>query len=139
MPTLDLMWGDDLKLTQAGGLALVTGYEEIRQSIIRECLTNARKVLPDNTTIQADYIWDSDYGLNLPFYVDSVVDDDLLKTLEATIKQSIVADSDIDSGFEPEITFIYSKREDLIAIRADFRLKDAQNVSVEFVLGPPLN
>jgi len=70
MPILYLEYGGDLQLTSGGQMMMATGWDEIRQSIERELLTNATQTLPDGTVVPADYIFDTTFGEGLGDHVD---------------------------------------------------------------------
>ncbi|AQS87903.1 phage tail protein [Neoasaia chiangmaiensis NBRC 101099] len=74
--------GADLTLGAAGGLAVVSGAEAVRQRLLRRLCTNA-----------GDYIWQMDYGAGLP----SMVGD---PAVVAMIRGVVVAQMALEDGVD---------------------------------------
>jgi len=70
MAILYLEYGGDLQLTSGGQMMMATGWDEVRQSIERELLTNPNQTLSDGTKVVADYIYDTTFGEGLGSHVD---------------------------------------------------------------------
>lgn len=62
---LNLEINGDLVLLPGGEIGHVTGWDEIRQSIIRALFTIPRQVLPEGTRIFPEYFFGPDYGLGI--------------------------------------------------------------------------
>lgn len=70
MSALSHTVGGDLDLSAAGGVAVVSGTELTRQSILRRLCTNA-----------GGYIWQPEYGAGLPARVGDVMDEASVRTI----------------------------------------------------------
>ncbi len=64
MATLDLYceWGGDLIRTPNGSVQFATGWDQVREKIVRIVLTNSALLLPDGSTTAPDYVWDPLFG-----------------------------------------------------------------------------
>lgn len=70
MSALSHTIGGDLDLSSTGGVAVVTGADQTRQSLLRRLCTNA-----------GAYIWQPDYGAGLPARVGAVMDEAGIRAL----------------------------------------------------------
>ncbi|MFT8444889.1 MAG: phage tail protein [Acetobacter orientalis] len=70
MSALSHTIGGDLELSASGGLAVVSGSEQTRQSILRRLCTNA-----------GGYIWQLEYGAGLPARVGDVMNEGDIRAL----------------------------------------------------------
>lgn len=105
MTTLYLEWNGDLKLECRTSLQLATGWDEVRQRIIRRLITNCAQTLPDGRFTPADYIFDNSYGDGLGSMVDQNFTDTFLGALEQRIYAGVLADAAVDTSIPPTIKF----------------------------------
>ncbi|BAK82892.1 hypothetical protein [Komagataeibacter medellinensis] len=82
MSALSHTMGGDLDLSGTGGIAVVTGAQQTRQTLLRRLCTNA-----------GAYIWQPDYGAGLPARVGAVMD-------EAGIRALVLAQVQAEAGVD---------------------------------------
>jgi hypothetical protein len=104
----DLEPGGDFKLSPNGGLAIVTGWDKLRQALLRELLTNPQLTLPSGLNVPGDYIFDTEYGIGINQYVDELEIGSLMTTLRNSIQQAVYNcdDPQVDTSQQPAITFL---------------------------------
>lgn len=103
--TLFLEWGEDLVLNQNGSLMMATGWDQIKQRIIRRILTNCTMRLQDGTPVLAGYIFDKDYGLSTRRLLGEPHDTSYRKKLEQKLTQGVKVDNGVDPSRPPIIQF----------------------------------
>ena len=135
--TLDLEWGGDLVLNSRGGLALVYGWPQIRQRILRGLLTNPSMVLADGTPGLADYIYHQDYGSGLLRKMGEPYNDDLRLVLEAKIIASVKRDvgsrSDVvDVNREPIVLMAMKNQRVLVSIEVPLMNRPSEKINFSF-------
>lgn len=91
MSSVGHFYGGDLLLAD-GGLAVVSGSEEVRQRLLRRLLTNV-----------GDYLWQLDYGVGLQGMIGNVI---VPSTMQAEIRVQVQKDAGVDpySPVEVEIS-----------------------------------
>lgn len=82
MSALSHTMGGDLDMSGTGGVAVVTGAEQTRQALLRRLCTNA-----------GAYIWQPDYGAELPARVGTVMDE---AGIRALVLQQMQAEAGVD-------------------------------------------
>ena len=89
MATTDLYceWGGDLVLTPNGSVRFATGWDQVREKIVRIIMTNAALTLPDGSTTAPDYFFDTSFGQG----AGALVDQNPTQSYLAAVKQRIVA------------------------------------------------
>ncbi len=111
----DLEPGGDFKLAPNGGLLVVTGWDKLRQALLRELLTNPQLSLPSGINVPADYLFDSSYGIGISQYVDELEISSLMGALKASIQNAVYNcdDPQVDTSQQPAITFLTSAQGDI--------------------------
>lgn len=105
MSTLDfyLEYGQDLVLAPSGSLEIATGWDQVRERIIRRFLTNPAQVLPDGSSTPADYVFDPAYGIGGGALVSQNPTQQYLNALRQRIRQAVLSDVAVDPGADPQI------------------------------------
>ncbi len=101
-----LDWNSDLLLTPNGDVQAATGWDEVRQRIIRRLITNPAQQLPDGTFTLADDIWNPDYGIGLGTMVGQSFGADFEARIERRIAKAVLEDSAVDSTVPPSVKFV---------------------------------
>lgn len=104
--TLYLDWNSDLLLTPSGSIQMATGWDMVRQRIIRHLITNPAQRLPDGTLTPPDYIFHTDYGVGLGKMVGQAFDPAFQAVLERRITRAVLQDSAVDSSAPPSVQFV---------------------------------
>lgn len=100
-----LNFNSDLQVTPSGSIQLATGWDRVRQRIIRRIVTNPARLLPDGTYTPADSVFNPDYGIGLGALVDQALDPNYETTIERKIAQGVLEDADVDTTIPPSIIF----------------------------------
>lgn len=98
-----LNWNSDLVITPSGSVQTATGWDRVRQRIIRRIITNPARPLPDGSFTAADNVFSPNYGIGLGALIDQTDADEA--TLERKIAQGVLEDADVDSTIPPSISF----------------------------------
>jgi hypothetical protein len=101
--TLFLEWGQGLTLTTNGSLQLATGWDAVRQLILRRLLTSPQQIAEDGTPIPADYIYDPTYGVGVRQRIGGLVGQRDLEVLRQQVLQGVMLDSGVDPDHLPTI------------------------------------
>lgn len=104
MPDLFLEYNSDLVVTPNGSVQFATGWDHVRQRIVRRVVTNSAQALPDGSTTPPDYIFDPSFGDGLAALVDQDISAQYLQTLTAKIRNGVLADEAVSPGTPPAIT-----------------------------------
>lgn len=100
-----LDWNSDLVLAQDGNLQVATGWDNVRQRIIRRMITNPAQTLPTGVSTPADYVFEPAFGFGLGTMVDGAYTDDFLDDLKRRISQAVFQDQDVDATIPPSVRF----------------------------------
>jgi hypothetical protein len=103
--TLYLELGGDLVISPSGGILMATGWDQVRQRIMRRLFTNPELKLADGEVIPADYIFDKDYGIGINQLIDELITSTFLSNLTSRIKQGVMTDEGVDSTKDPLIEY----------------------------------
>ena len=103
MVTAYLEWNGDLVLTPSGSITMCSGWDEVRERIIRRFLTNSAIRLPDGSTTPPDYVFDPAYGLGAGALIDQNPDAQWRAEFTRRINEAVAADSATDPGAVPSI------------------------------------
>lgn len=101
--TFYLEWNGDLVLLPNGSVLMASGWDEVRERIIRRFLTNSAVPLPDGTTTPPDYIFSPLYGLGAGALIDQNPDANWTASFTSRMRQAVVADAATDPGSLPSI------------------------------------
>jgi hypothetical protein len=100
-----LEWNSDLIVTPSGSIQLATGWDRIRQRIIRRIITNPSRQLPNGNFVPGDDVFSPDYGIGLGALVDGAFNEDFESTIERKVAQGVLEDEDVSSTIPPSIQF----------------------------------
>lgn len=104
MPSLYLEWNGDLVLTPNGSVLMASGWDEVRERIIRRFLTNSALPLPDGSTTPPDYVFSPSYGLGAGALIDQNPDQMFRQNFTRRMREAVVADAATDPGSLPSIS-----------------------------------
>ena len=99
-----LEWNEDLIITPNGSIQFATGWDQVRERIIRNLITNAAQALANGSTTPPDYVFHPSFGIGLGAKVDAVMTPDQIQDLVRMINNAVLADANIDPGTAPQIT-----------------------------------
>jgi phenylpyruvate tautomerase PptA (4-oxalocrotonate tautomerase family) len=105
MPDIYCEWNNDLIVTPKGGIVTATGWDRVRQRIIRHLITNSAQKLPDGTTTAPDYIFHPTYGIGAGSLVGQNPTQSYKADLIARINQAALSDAAVDPGSAPIVVF----------------------------------
>lgn len=101
--TAYLEWNGDLVLTPGGSIQMASGWDLVRERIIRRFLTNGAVPLPDGTTTPPDYVFSPTYGLGAGALIDQNPDANWRVNFVRRLREAVAADSATDPGSIPSI------------------------------------
>jgi phage baseplate assembly protein W len=104
MPDLWLEWEDDLRIDPTGDLVIATGWDEVRQRVVRQLLTNPQTTLADGTPVAADDVFDPSYGDGLRVLVGELANDQTVETIRQTVTNSLLRDPGVSPARLPQVT-----------------------------------
>lgn len=139
LPTVDvgsfyLEYNGDLVLTSNGSVLMATGWDEVRERIIRRFLTNPALPLPDGTTTPPDYIFSPLYGLGAGSLIDQNPDATFLTEFTRRMREAVVADAATSPGALPSIS-ISTPQIGLIEVYVGIQLISGQQGSFSIQFG----
>jgi hypothetical protein len=105
MPDLYCEWNSDLIVTPWGGVQSATGWDNVRQRIVRSLITNSAQVLPDGATTEPDYVYHPSYGIGAGSLVGQNPTPAYQMSLIARINQAVLQDVAVDPGSLPTVIF----------------------------------
>ena len=105
MVDLYLDWSQDLQITPGGQVRTATGWDQIRQRILRRLITNSAQTLPSGISTPADYVFDPAFGLGMGALVDQDLTRQYIEELKQRIYNAVMVDQDIDSSSPPQVSF----------------------------------
>jgi hypothetical protein len=100
-----LDFNGDMLLTPSGSVQTATGWDQVRQRIVRRIITNAARQLPDLTFTPADDVFNPDFGIGLGALVDQALNQDYESQIERMIAQGVLEDEDVNTTIPPSIVF----------------------------------
>ena len=103
MTDVFLEFNQDLILTPSGSIQFAVGWDNVRERIIRNLITNPAQALPDGTQTPADYIWNPSFGLGMGAMVDQNPTPSFLQDLKRRITQAVFTEAQVDPGTTPTI------------------------------------
>ena len=86
---------------------MCSGWDEVRERIIRRFLTNCAIRLPDGSTTPPDYVFSPLYGLGAGALIDQNPDAQWRANFTRRMKDAVAADSATDPGSVPSIKITY--------------------------------
>lgn len=98
-------WNSDLIVTPNGGVQTASGWDRVRQRIVRSLITNSAQVLPDGSTTAPDYIWHPSYGIGAGSMVGQNPTSAYQANLTSRINQAVLQDVNVDPGAIPAVVF----------------------------------
>lgn len=129
--TLKLEWGSDFELSQNGSLIMSTGWEQIKQRVLRRLLTNPSFKLADGSPISADYIFDQNYGQGCRRRVGEPISKDIQEKLEQAVNKAVVIDEGLAVA-KPPLVEAYKIGTDQLWVQISITLKTGQSGTVVF-------
>ena len=105
MTDLYVDWNSDFLLTTNGDLQTATGWDEVRQRIVRNLITNSGEVLPSGVITAPDYIFHPLWGLGLGSKIGENPTTDWRQQLISRINAAVLADAAVDQGQMPTVVF----------------------------------
>jgi hypothetical protein len=99
-----LEYNQDLVLTPSGSVALAIGWDQVRERIIRNFLTNSAVQLPDGSTTPPDYVFSPFYGLSAGALIDQNPTQAYIADLTRRIRHACLSDAAVDPGSVPNVT-----------------------------------
>lgn len=107
MANLDLLleFGGDLVLTANGSIQTATGWDQVRERILRNLITNPLQTLPSGRITQPDYIFHVDYGFGAGSLVGQDVTVGFLEDLQSRIQTACSNDVAVDSSVPASVKF----------------------------------
>lgn len=102
--------GEDLVVSPSGGILMASGWDQIRQRIMRRLFTNPELKLADGEIIPADYIFDKDYGIGINQLIDEPITSTFLSNLTRRIKQGVMVDEGVDASKDPAIDYFVANQ-----------------------------
>lgn len=134
MSTMYLEWNGDLVLTANGSILMASGWDEVRERIIRRFLTNSAIPLPDGTTTPPDYVFDPLYGLGAGTLIDQNPDANWRANFTRRMREAIVADAAVAPSAVPSIN-ITMPMIGLTQVYVGIQLISGQQASFSMTLG----
>ena len=116
-----LEWNSDLALAPNGSLVMASGWDEVRERIIRRFLTNSAVPLPDGSTTPPDYVFSPTYGLGAGALIDQNPDAQFRAEFTRRMREAVVTDAATDPGSLPSIK-VTTPRPDLIQVFVGIQL-----------------
>ena len=105
MTDLYVDWNSDFLLTSSGDIQSATGWDEVRQRIVRHLITNAGELLPSGRITAPDYIFHPLWGLGLGSKIGENPTNDWRQELISKINAAVLADVAVDQGQMPTVIF----------------------------------
>lgn len=101
--TLWLEWGGDLVVSQNGSLSMATGWDQVRQRILRRLLSNPAFTLGDGTPVAPDLIFDTSYGIGCRRRLGELWIPSEQTAILSMVEQAVLVDEGIDATRTPTI------------------------------------
>jgi hypothetical protein len=98
-------WNGDLILTPWGSIQTATGWDRVRQRIIRNLITVSANTLPDGTTTSPDYVFHPTFGIGAGKLVGQNPTQQYRQDVVSRINQAVRADVAVDPGSVPTVLF----------------------------------
>lgn len=115
---------------------MATGWDEVRERIIRRFLTNSALPLPDGTTTPPDYVFDPGYGLGAGALIDQNPDATFRANFTRRMREAVVADAATDPGALPSI-LVTTPTIGTIQVYVGIQLISGQQGSFSILFGTP--
>jgi hypothetical protein len=100
-----LDWNGDFIVTPSGSIQTATGWDRVRQRIVRRIISVSAKIQPDGTFTIASNIFAQTFGVGLGELVDQAFSQNFEAELQRRIAQGVLEDQDIDSTVPPSVVF----------------------------------
>ena len=105
MPDLYCEWNDDLILTAKGDIQTASGWDRVRQRIVRSLITNSAQTLPDGSTTVSDYVFHPDYGLGAGSLIGQVPSQQWRADFISRVNRAVLQDISVNPGSVPVVKF----------------------------------
>ncbi len=133
MADIFLEYGGDLVITQTGDIQMANGWDEVRQRITRLIFTTAAQYLPNGQFVNAQYIFDTGYGIGANYLVGQNFTPQQAAALQAAITQAVQKDPDINAQYLPQISVTRPSYNSL-QIQVNLVLRSGQVGNITFTL-----
>lgn len=100
-----LDWNQDFIVTPSGSIQTATGWDRVRQRIIRRIISTSAQIQPDGTYTVASNIFAQTFGVGLGVLVDQAFNENFQAELQRRIAQGVLEDEDVDSTVPPSVVF----------------------------------
>jgi hypothetical protein len=105
MADIQHLWGNDISIDDQGDIATVYGTAELAQRLVRRFCTNPVLLNNDGTVaIPPDYRFEPTYGEGVRRYVDSVVTNETLSTIQTRLMDGCQQEAEVSTTTPPVIT-----------------------------------
>ena len=98
-------WNADMIVTPSGSIQTATGWDRVRQRIIRRIISTSAQIQPDGTFTIASNIFAQTFGVGLGVLVDQAFNENFQAELQRRIAQGVLEDEDVDSTVPPSVVF----------------------------------
>ena len=104
MTTTYLEYNGDFVVAPSGGRVQASGWDEVRQRIIRRFFTTPRLRLPDGTLTPPDYFFDPAFGVGARVYVGQNPTPQMLADIRQAMLAACTSDIATSKSIPPEVT-----------------------------------
>ena len=129
-----LEWSSDLVLTPNGSIQTATGWDQVRERILRNLITNPLQTLPDGRITAPDYIFHTDYGFGAGSLVGQDVTIGFLEDLQSRIATACSNDVAVDSSVPASVRFA-EPQPGLLIVTISVQLLNGQSGQVSLSFG----
>jgi hypothetical protein len=135
MVTYYLEWNSDLILSPNGSVLMASGWDEVRERIIRRFLTNSSVPLPDGTSTAPDYVFDPLYGLGAGALIDQNPTAAWTADFKRRMREAVAADAATSPGALPSIR-VTKPTIGVVQVFVAVQLVSGQTGSFSMTFGP---
>ena len=123
-------FAQDLVQSSTGGLLMAYNADQVRQAIIRQLLTTPALTLDDGTSVQAEYIWDTTFGLGLRVLVGKGATQSWLSSLTQKINNCVLQTPGVNAAIPPVVTTTINAAAHIVYIVVSYTLANGTQSSL---------